>query len=73
MNILEAIKNYHRPINTLLFGLTMIVVLIGCISGKFPCVETTPVMTILSIMGGYMGVYAISRSSEKILKKTSEQ
>lgn len=66
MNWLENIKNYHRPLISMLFALSLIAVLIGCSLGTFECADKTPSMTIIGIMGSWLGVYTIARSGEKI-------
>jgi len=69
---LENIKNYHRPLISILFAMSLIVVLIGCAFGAFECADKAPSMTVIGIMGSWLGVYAIARSGEKIMEIRSK-
>ncbi len=68
---LEQLKNYHRPLISILFATTLAVVLMGCSLGGIECVDNTLAMTVVGFMGSWLGVYTVVRTGEKIteLKK----
>lgn len=67
---LERIRDFWRPITAVVFALSLIVVLILCLTGAIPCEDHGIADTVLWIMAGFLGVYSGGKSFENIKNKS---
>lgn len=66
MKHLDAIKEYQRPLRTVLWVILITFAFINCLTGSIPCKENPMVQYIIMGMFADMGVYTAARSYEKI-------
>lgn len=66
MKYLNIIKEYQRPLRTVLWVFLLSFGYIGCLTGLIPCSENPMTQYIVVGMFGDMGVYAAARSYEKV-------
>ena len=64
--VLENIRDFWRPITSIVFAITLIVVLILCLAGAIPCSGHPVAENILWIMAAFLGVHGAARSFEKV-------
>lgn len=69
--ILQLIKNYQRPVRTVIWTLLIIVAFIACLFTDKPCNEGFITEAILIAMFSDMGIYTVSRTIEKIKNKNN--
>lgn len=65
MKYLEFIKQYQRPLRTVLWTVLIAASFIACMTGIIPCDSNAIASYILMGMFADMGVYAAARSYEK--------
>ena len=61
----EGVKNYQRPVRTVMWAILIAVAFILCLTGRVPCENNQITYTILICMFSDMGLYTAARSIEK--------
>jgi hypothetical protein len=67
--VLILIKNYQRPVRTILWSVLITIAFLVCLFSSKPCNEGFITEAILLAMFADMGVYTISRTIEKLKNK----
>jgi hypothetical protein len=70
--VLILIKNYQRPVRTVLWSVLIVIAFITCLYSSKPCNEGFITEAILLAMFADMGVYTISRTIEKLKNKNTD-
>jgi hypothetical protein len=71
-NFLKLIKNYQRPLRTVIWTILVVIAFITCLYSSKPCNEGFITEAILLAMFADMGVYTISRTIEKLKNKNTD-
>ena len=70
--VLILIKNYQRPVRTILWSVLITIAFLVCLFSTKPCNEGFITEAILLAMFTDMGVYTISRTIEKLKNKNTD-
>jgi hypothetical protein len=70
--VLILIKNYQRPLRTVIWTILVVISFITCLYSSKPCNEGFITEAILLAMFADMGVYTISRTIEKLKNKNTD-
>jgi cytochrome c biogenesis factor len=70
--VLILIKNYQRPVRTILWSILITIAFLVCLFSTKPCNEGFITEAILFAMFADMGVYTISRTIEKLKNKNTD-
>ena len=70
--VLILIKNYQRPVRTILWSALITIAFVTCLYSSKPCNEGFITEAILLAMFADMGVYTISRTIEKLKNKNTD-
>ncbi len=70
--VLILIKNYQRPLRTVIWTILVVIAFITCLFSSKPCNEGFITEAILLAMFADMGVYTISRTIEKLKNKNTD-
>jgi hypothetical protein len=70
--VLILIKNYQRPVRTVLWSVLITIAFVTCLYSSKPCNEGFITEAILLAMFADMGVYTISRTIEKLKNKNTD-
>lgn len=70
--VLILIKNYQRPLRTVIWTILVVIAFITCLYSSKPCNEGFITEAILLAMFADMGVYTISRTIEKLKNKNTD-